>query len=94
MGTACLTADNFTMDGKDAMTLADKKIRKNLQLWAAAGVMSADGSPLPKADPVARLVMPSGAEGQHFLSIAILTQFWTGTDQIITRWRLAIYRTC
>ena len=43
------------------------KIRKNLQFWSAAGVRSADGSPLPKADPVARLVMPSGAEGATFL---------------------------
>ena len=59
--------DNFTMDGKDAMTLADKKIRKNLQLWAAAGVRSADGSTLPKANPVSRLVMPSGAKGPAFL---------------------------
>ena len=59
--------DNFTMDGKDAMTLADKKIRKNLQLWVAGGVRSADGSPLPKANPVARLVMPSGAKGPAFL---------------------------
>ena len=59
--------DNFTMDGKDAMTLANKKIRKNLQAWAAAGVMSADDNPLPKANPVARLVMPSGANGATFL---------------------------
>ena len=49
------------------MTLADKKIRENLQLWAAAGVRSADGSPLPKANQVARLVMPSGAKGPTFL---------------------------
>ena len=59
--------DNFAMDGKDPMTLADKKIRKGLQLWTAAGVRSADGSPLPKANPVARLVMPSGAKGPAFL---------------------------
>ena len=62
-----LLPDNFSMDGKDAMTLADKKIRKNLQLWSAAGVRSADGSLLPEADPVTRLVMPSGAGGQHIL---------------------------
>ena len=55
------------MDGKDAITLADKKIRKKLQLWAAAGVRSVDDSPLPKANPIARLVMPSGANGPAFL---------------------------
>ena len=58
---------NFSLDGKDAMSLADNKLRKNLQSWAAAGVRSADGGPLPKADPVARLVMPSGADGPAFL---------------------------
>ena len=62
-GRRVLLPDNFIMDGKDAMTLADKKIQKNLQVWAAAGVRSADGAPLPKANPVARLVMPSGAGG-------------------------------
>ena len=66
-GRLVVLPDNFMMDGKDAMTLADKKIRKNLQLWAASGVRSADGSPLPKANPVARLVMPSGAKGPTFL---------------------------
>ena len=30
-GRRVLLPDNFTMDGKDAATLADKKIRKNLQ---------------------------------------------------------------
>ena len=55
------------MDGKDATTLADMKIRKSPQFWASAGVRSADGSQLPKADPVARLVMPSGADGPTFL---------------------------
>ena len=59
--------DNFTIDGKDPAELADEKIRKNLQLWASAGVRSADGSPLPKANPVARLVIPSGAKGPTFL---------------------------
>ena len=49
------------------MSLADDKLRKNLQSWAAAGVRSADGGPLPKADLVARLVMPSGADGPAFL---------------------------
>ena len=58
---------NFTLDGKDAMSLADDKLRKNLQSWAAAGVRSADGGLLPNADPVARLVMPSGADGPAFL---------------------------
>ena len=58
---------NFSLDGKDAMSLADDKLRKNLQSWAAAGVRSADGGPLPKADLVARLVMPSGADGPAFL---------------------------
>ena len=58
---------NFTMDGKDASMLADKKIRKNLQTWAMAGVKSADNSPLPNGNPVARLVMPSGADGATFL---------------------------
>jgi membrane-bound lytic murein transglycosylase B len=57
----------FSLDGKDAYTLADTKVRKTLPVWAAAGVRSADGSPLPKADPVARLVMPSGADGPAFL---------------------------
>ena len=66
-GRRVLLPDNFTMDGDDALTLANKKIRKNLQLWSAAGVRSADGSSLPKADPVARLVLPSGAEGDTFL---------------------------
>ena len=66
-GRRVLLPDNFTMDGKNAMTLADKKVRKNLQAWARAGVMSADNSPLPKADPVARLVMPSGANGATYL---------------------------
>jgi len=59
--------DNFTMDGKDAVTLADDKLRKKLPVWAAAGVMAADGGPLPAADPVARLVMPAGADGPAFL---------------------------
>ena len=66
-GRRVLLPDKFTMDGKDAMTLADKKVRKNLRAWAKAGVMSADNSPLPKADPVARLVMPSGANGATYL---------------------------
>jgi len=57
----------FSLDGKDASTLTDTKVRKTLPVWAAAGVRSADGSPLPKADPVARLVMPSGADGPAFL---------------------------
>ena len=66
-GRRVLLPDNFTMDGKDAMGLADKKIQKNLQQWAAAGVRSEDGGPLPSANPVARLVMPSGDGGAAFL---------------------------
>ena len=66
-GRPVLLPDKFVMDGKDATSLADEKIRKNLQFWAAAGVRSADGSQLPKADLIARLVMPSGAGGPTFL---------------------------
>ncbi len=66
-GRRVLLPDNFALDGKDAMTLADEKIQKKLQLWAAAGVRSADGSSLPEANLTARLVMPSGSDGATFL---------------------------
>ena len=58
---------NFSLDGKNAISLAENKMRRNLQSWATAGVRSANGEPLPKADLVARLVMPSGADGPAFL---------------------------
>src|SRR6056300_774264 len=58
---------NFSLDGKDAMSLADNKLRKNLQSWAAAGVRNADGGALPTKDLTARLVMPAGSDGPAFL---------------------------
>jgi membrane-bound lytic murein transglycosylase B len=58
---------NFNLNGESAATLADKRVKRNLQFWAAAGVRAADGGPLPKVDPSARLIMPSGSNGPAFL---------------------------
>jgi membrane-bound lytic murein transglycosylase B len=57
----------FVLENQSAYSLAEQKVRKDLATWAAAGVLTADRSQLPKADLVARLVMPSGADGSAFL---------------------------
>ena len=41
--------------------------RKPLSEWAALGVRSADGSPLPSGNQMAALLLPAGAEGPAFL---------------------------
>lgn len=50
--------------------LADGKIRKSIEGWAALGVMRADGGPLPKDDGTIRasLSLPAGHRGPAFLA--------------------------
>lgn len=57
----------FSMNGKNPKALADDKIRAELPVWAKAGVLNADGGPLPTKDLMARLVMPAGSDGPAFL---------------------------
>ena len=59
--------DGFNLDGRDAKALADAKFKQGLPAWATAGVLAADGSPLPKVDLTARLVLPAGNDGPAFL---------------------------
>ena len=57
----------FSMNGKDAKTLADKKTRVKLPVWAKAGVRNVDGGALPTKNLTARLVLPAGSTGPAFL---------------------------
>jgi len=57
----------FSMNGKNAKTLADDKTRAKLPVWAKAGVRNADGEDLPVKNLTARLVMPAGSDGPAFL---------------------------
>ena len=57
----------FSMNGKSAEALADRKTRVKLPAWSKAGVLSIDGSALPARDLTARLVLPAGADGPAFL---------------------------
>lgn len=58
---------DLVISGRGATRLFDEKIRLTLPQWHAAGVTSADGSPLPKRPLKARLVMPDGIGGPAYL---------------------------
>ena len=66
-GRKVLLPKDFKLNGKDPLTLASEKTRKNLQVWSKAGIKAADGTSLPSANPISRLVLPSGLEGPAFL---------------------------
>ena len=66
-GRAVRIPAGFSLDGKNATELADKKIKMKLNEWAHHGVKSQDGSALPAANLTARLVMPAGNNGPAFL---------------------------
>ena len=57
----------FNMNGRDAKSLADDKIKQDLSAWAAAGIRAENGEPLPKVKLDARLVMPASNDGPAFL---------------------------
>ena len=58
---------NFSLMGKSAKALSTSKIRLKLIEWSKAGVLKADGNPLPAMELEARLVMPAGPKGAAFL---------------------------
>lgn len=66
-GRAVTVPTGFTLDGKNATAVADKKTKMTVNEWAKLGVRSKDGSALPTANLTARLVMPAGNDGPAFL---------------------------
>ena len=58
---------DLLVKGKGAKALSDSKTRLKLTEWSEAGILKADGKPLPSRELVARLVIPAGPEGKAFL---------------------------
>ena len=46
---------------------ADLKVRKTVSGWADEGITRADGTPLPKSELDASVILPAGAEGPAYL---------------------------
>jgi len=67
-GRKVVLPSGFALNGKGAEALAKDKVKLRLPQWSAAGVKSADGSALPKANLKARLILPSGVAGPAFLA--------------------------
>ena len=55
---------------KNAMSLADDKVRKSMDEWRALGITNPDGSDLPERNLTSRLVLPDGVEGKAFIVYA------------------------
>ncbi|MDK9695356.1 MAG: lytic murein transglycosylase [Siculibacillus sp.] len=53
----------ITLPAKFDAGLADGKIQKTIAQWAALGLRRADGKDFPRADMIARLWLPAGANG-------------------------------
>lgn len=64
------------------LELASLKIRKPLAEWARLGVRRIDGSPLPRADMDAAVLLPAGVQGPAFLVY--------GNFDAIMRWNRSI----